>query len=80
MTKIVKLYEAKTHLSSLVDRAARGEEFIIAKGNEPMARLIPFTKGKARRAPGGWEGRIEVADDFDAPLTGDILRGFTDPK
>lgn len=76
MTNIVKLYDAKTHLSSMVDRASKGEEFIIAKGNEPMARLIPFAKRGMRRAPGGWEGRIEIADDFDAPLPANILAGF----
>ena len=80
MTKIVKLYDAKTHLSSLVDRAARGEEFIIAKGNEPMARLIPLARTNSRRAPGGWEGRIEIAADFDAPLPREILNDFENPR
>ncbi len=80
MTKIVKLYEAKTHLSDLVERAARGEEFIIAKGDQPMARLIPLAKPANRRAPGGWEGRIYISDDFDAPLPPGILRGFEDPE
>ncbi len=79
MTNLIKLYDAKTHLSSLVDRAAKGEEFIIAKGNEPMARLVPLSKKGSRGAPGGWEGRIEISDDFDAPLPKKILRGFTDP-
>ena len=80
MAKIVKLYEAKTYLSSLVDRAAQGEEFIIAKGNQPMARLIPLGPRASRRAPGGWEGRVFVGDDFDAPLPHDVVRGFTDPE
>ena len=79
MTNILKLYDAKTHLSSLVERAAKGEEFIIAKGDQPMARLVPLAKRGLRRAPGGWEGRIEIADDFDAPLPAETLRGFTDP-
>lgn len=79
MTNIVKLYDAKTHLSSLVERAAKGEEFIIAKGDQPMARLIPLAKRGVRRAPGGWEGRMEIADDFDAPLPSDIARGFETP-
>jgi prevent-host-death family protein len=79
MTKIVKLYEAKTHLSDLVERAARGEEFIIAKGDEPMARLVPLTKLAKGRAPGGWEGRIHISDDFDDPLPADIMRVFEDP-
>jgi prevent-host-death family protein len=38
----VNLYEAKTHLSSLVDRAAKGEEFVIAKAGKPKARLTPI--------------------------------------
>ena len=80
MTKIVKLYDAKTHLSSLVDRAAKGEEFIIAKGSEPMARLVPIGPRSAHRAPGGWEGRVQVAADFDAPLPDSLLRQFNDPE
>jgi len=80
MTKIVKLYDAKTQLSSLVERASRGEEIIIAKGDQPMARLVPFTKKGNPRAPGGWEGRLVVADDFDAPLPIKIQREFEDPE
>lgn len=80
MTKIVKLYHAKTHLSSLVDRAARGEEFIIAKGSEPMARLVPIGPRSQRRAPGGWEGRVQIAQDFDAPLPAELLGKFNDPE
>ncbi len=60
MTKIIKLYDAKTHLSDLVERASRGEEFIIAKGDEPKARLIPITRHARARAPGGWEGRVSM--------------------
>jgi prevent-host-death family protein len=76
MTKIVKLYDAKTHLSDLVERAARGEEFIIAKGDEPKARLIPIAKRARQRLPGGWEGRVWISDDFDAPLPQEISRPF----
>ena len=79
MTKIVKLYDAKTQLSKLVDRAARGEEFIIAKGNEPMARLVPFAGKRQPRAPGGWEGRLRIAKDFDAPLPRELQKQFEDP-
>jgi len=80
MARIIKLYEAKTYLSSLVERASKGEEFIIAKGNEPMARLVPIGPRTTRRAPGGWEGRLQVADDFDAPLPNEILGQFIEPK
>ena len=76
MTKVIKLYDAKTHLSDLVERASRGEEFIIAKGDEPKARLIPITKLAKPRAPGGWEGRIWISEDFDAPLPPAIAAAF----
>ena len=76
MTKIIKLYDAKTHLSDLVERASQGEEFIIAKGDEPKARLVPITKHAQPRAPGGWEGTIWMSDDFDAPLPREITDAF----
>jgi len=42
----VNLYEAKTRLSSLVDRASMGEEIVIAKAGNPMARLLPMAEKK----------------------------------
>jgi prevent-host-death family protein len=75
MTKPVNLYDAKTQLSRLVDRAADGEEIIIAKAGKPLARLVPLAK-KVRRRPGVWKGKIWVAKDFDAPLPPEILAGF----
>ncbi|MEO5589171.1 MAG: type II toxin-antitoxin system prevent-host-death family antitoxin [Gemmatimonadaceae bacterium] len=76
MTRIVKLYEAKTHLSDMVERAAAGEEFIIAKGSVPKARLVPFSATRGARAAGGWEGRLWIAEDFDAPLPPEISGAF----
>jgi prevent-host-death family protein len=73
---IYNLYEAKTSLSRLVDRAARGEEIIIAKGGKPLAKLVPFHQPPRPRQPGGWEGRVRVADDFDAPLPPEIQAAF----
>ncbi len=76
MTRIVSnLYEAKTNLSQLVDRAAAGEEIIIAKNGVPLARLLPLAQSTPR-APGGWEGRVVIAGDFDAPLPAEILAAF----
>ena len=76
MTKIVKLYHAKTHLSELVERAAQGEEFIIAKGDEPKARLIPVAREARQRVPGAWEGRVWISEDFDAPLPPEVSAAF----
>lgn len=49
--KQVSLYEAKTHLSKLVDEAAAGEEIIIAKNGKPMARLRPLEDAQAKKEP-----------------------------
>ncbi|MFY9823559.1 MAG: type II toxin-antitoxin system Phd/YefM family antitoxin [Thermoanaerobaculia bacterium] len=65
---IYNLYEAKTSLSQLVDRAASGEEIILSKAGKPLAKLVPFRQPPEPRKPGGWEGRVRIADDFDAPL------------
>ena len=73
---IVNLHAAKTHLSRLVARAAEGEEIVLAKAGRPVAKLVPFARPKVRRKPGFLKGRIEIADDFDAPLPDDWLDAF----
>ena len=62
--KPVNIYDAKTHLSELVQRAAAGEEIVIARNGKPAARLVALAASPVRR-PGGWEGRVWVAPDFD---------------
>ncbi|GJG86982.1 hypothetical protein tb265_21630 [Gemmatimonadetes bacterium T265] len=78
----LNLYEAKTHLSDLVDRAAAGEEIVIAKAGTPMARLVPLPAPDKPplRKPGLLKGKIWVADDFDDPLPPDIQDALEDPK
>ena len=73
---IFNIYEAKTSLSRLVDRAARGEEVILSKAGKPLAKLVPFHGPVLPRQPGGWEGRIRIAEDFDAPLPPEVLAAF----
>jgi len=75
-TAIYNLYEAKTSLSKLVERAAAGEEIIIAKAGRPLARLTAFPKKGAPRAPGGWEDAVWISPDFDEPLPDELLAGF----
>lgn len=72
----VSLYEAKTHLSSLVERAAEGEEIVIAKSGRPKARLVPMDDVRPLREPGRGRGQWRVADDFDDPLPDDVLKAF----
>ena len=76
MSKPINIYEAKTRLSELVERAASGEEIIIAKAGTPRARLVPMPTANGPRQPGGWEEGVWVADDFDAPLPPDVLSAF----
>jgi prevent-host-death family protein len=72
----VNLYEAKAQLSRLVDRAAAGEEIVIAKGGRPLARLVPLTVRTAPRQLGLLAGQVWVSPDFDDPLPDDIAEGF----
>ena len=74
--KTVNIHAAKTHLSRLVDEAAAGTEIVIAKAGRPVARLGPLRAGRGRRRIGGLAGQIRIADDFDAPLPGDVLAAF----
>lgn len=73
---IYNLYDAKTGLSRLVDRAAAGEEIVIAKAGKPMAKLVPFPRPATPRRPGGWEGKVKISGDFDAPLPAELLAAF----
>ena len=63
-------------LSRLVDRAANGEEIILSKAGKPMAKLVPFRRTTEPRRPGGWEGRVRISDDFDAPLPPELQDAF----
>jgi len=72
----VSLYEAKTQLSRLVDRAAAGEEIVIAKSGRPRARLVPMEDTRPLRVPGKGKGRWNVGKRFDAPLPDDLLTDF----
>ena len=78
MTSITafNLYEAKARLSELVERAAGGEEIVIAKHGTPRARLIAMTTEDTPRTPGGWTGAVWVAEDFDQPMPEAIRRFF----
>jgi len=77
MTRVFNLYEAKNQLSSLVDRAASGEEIVIAKHGQPMVKLVAVPKAKKEpRKPKNFMGITYIADDFDAPLPPELLKQF----
>ena len=76
MATIVNTHEAKTHLSSLLDRALRGEEIIIARAGKPLVRLAPVTQPQKPRELGWAKGQITIDPSFFDPLPDDLLRLF----
>uniref|UniRef100_B0T841 Antitoxin n=1 Tax=Caulobacter sp. (strain K31) TaxID=366602 RepID=B0T841_CAUSK len=76
--RTVNIHEAKTHLSRLVEQAADGESFIIAKAGKPMVKVVALDTSatKPPRRLGFMEGEIEVPDDFDRIDAEEIQRLF----
>ena len=73
----VNIHEAKTHLSRLLARVAKGEEVIIARAGKPLARLIPIERPRTvGDAFDVYKGQVWIAPDFDAPLPEDVLADF----
>ncbi len=72
----VNIHEAKTHLSSLINRVSTGEEITIAKAGKPVARIVPIERKITKRVPGSAKNRVIISDNFDAPLPEEILTGF----
>jgi prevent-host-death family protein len=76
MTDVVNLYDAKTYLSRLVERAGKGEEIVIAKGGKPKAKLVPYRETLAPREPANLLGITFIAEDFDDALPPEIQSAF----
>ena len=77
--RTVNIHEAKTHLSRLIDAAAKGEPFVIAKAGKPLVKVTALdapSPGKAKRL-GFMAGQIKVPDDFDQMGSSEIERLFT---
>lgn len=72
--KTFNVYAAKTRLSQLIDRAAAGEEIIIARAGKPVAKLVSL--GGRKRRLGALKGKLSVPADFDTPLPEDALASF----
>jgi len=75
MASTYNMHEAKTHLSRLAERAAAGEEIVIARNGEPLARLVAMDEQKPRSL-GWWKGKVIIRDDFDDPLPEEMQRYF----
>ena len=81
--RIVNIHEAKTQLSRLVEAAARGESFVIAKAGKPMVRVTAIEAPAEARRTGFLAGAFEVPEDFDRMGAADIAAlfgGAADPE
>jgi len=74
--KTVTIHQAKTNLSRLIQRACNGEEIVIARGSEPVARLVALSDKKGRRLPGILKGKLKVGRKFFEPLPEDELKAW----
>jgi len=64
--KVINVQDAKTHLSRLLEQVAGGEDIVLGKHGKPMARLTAYASDGEPRRFGGFEGKIRIAEDFDA--------------
>lgn len=72
----VNIYDAKTRLSQLVDRAASGEDVVVSRNGKPLVRITQLVPPKRSVTFGLLKGKVKIAADFDAPLADDVLATF----
>ena len=74
----INIHEAKTHLSRLVEKAAKGESFIIAKAGKPMVKVVPLDAPEEKKVQriGFMEGQGNIPDDFDRMFEDEIAEMF----
>ena len=78
--RTVNIHEAKTHLSRLIEAAAKGEPFIIAKAGKPLVKVVPVDTPTAPRRLGFMRGAVSVPDDFDTMHQEEIEKLFYGDK
>ncbi|TPN82516.1 type II toxin-antitoxin system prevent-host-death family antitoxin [Mesorhizobium sp. CU2] len=81
MTRVVDIHDAKIHFSRLVDQAAKGEPFVIAKAGKPLVKVIPIEQPASTQVQriGFMAGQFSVPDDFDH-MSGDAIERLFDGK
>jgi prevent-host-death family protein len=72
----VNIYDAKTRLSQLVDKAASGEDVVVSRNGKPLVRITRLEEPKRRIKFGVLRGKLTVPTDFDAPLPDSVLGSF----
>ena len=76
----VNIHEAKTQLSKLVDRAAKGEPFVIAKAGKPLVKVVAIDVPRAPQRLGFLKGQFKVPEDFNTMGQAEIARLFATDK
>ena len=74
--KTVTIHTAKTTLSQLLARVEAGEEIVLARGKEPIAKLVPFKSPVTKRRFGALRGVVSVGPEFLDPLPDDELQAW----
>jgi len=74
--KVVTIHAAKTHLSRLIEEVSEGEQVVIARGKEPVARLVPIKPQKKGRVFGAMRGRARVDQRFFEPLPDEEIEAW----
>ena len=72
----INIHKAKSTLSSLIERALKGEKIVIAKNGKPVVTLEKIKKETAKRIGGQFKGKIKIADDFDV-LPDEFMKYFS---
>ena len=70
----ITIHKAKTQLSRLIERVCRGEEIVIARGKQPVVKLVVIADKRGDRKPGAWKGKISYTPDAFDPLTDQELK------
>jgi antitoxin (DNA-binding transcriptional repressor) of toxin-antitoxin stability system len=72
----ITIHKAKTQLSRLIEKACRGEEIVIARGKQPVVRLVAIQDNREDRKPGALGGKIHIGPEFFEPLPPEELEGW----
>ena len=72
----ITVHKAKTQLSKLIEKVLQGEEIVIARGKQPVLKLVAIEKTSGNRKPGAWKGKIKIGPEFFEPLPPEELEGW----
>jgi prevent-host-death family protein len=67
------IHDAKTNLSRIIERVERGEEIIISRAGQPVAKVIPFGGRVSRRGRGSLTGTLVADPDWDSPEVNEAI-------